>query len=198
MNSIAVLGGTFDPPHNGHLCLAQASADALSLERVLLIPTGNPHFKLDKYVTPVEHRVAMCQLLASLDERFEVNLIEAQREGITYTADTLEALHAQHKDAQLLFIVGGDCAEHIMTWHRAADISRLCKLVVVARAGYDSAAAKQALRECGLGFDVTWIETDVPDVSSTQVRERVCAGQSISGLVPDEIERYILEHRLYV
>ena len=198
MNSIAVLGGTFDPPHMGHKALAQAAADKLGLGRVLLIPTGNPHFKLNKYVTPAEHRVAMCQLLASLDERFEVSLIEAQREGVTYTADTLEELHAQHKDAQLLFIVGGDCAEHIMTWRRAADIARLCKLVVVARAGYNSAAAKQALQECGLGFDVAWIEADVPDVSSTQVRQRVCAGEPISDLVPSEVERYILEHGLYV
>ena len=194
---IAILGGTFDPPHNGHLALACGVADALSLDRVLLIPTGNPHFKLDQKVTSVEDRVAMTQLLAAEDQRLEVSRIEADRPGVTYTVDTLHALQEQNPDAELLFIIGGDCAEHIMKWRNADLLARQCTVVAVGRAGYDFAAARKAIDACGLGFKVEYFTFDVPDVSSTGIRAAAAAGEDITSMVPSSVAAYIAEHQLY-
>lgn len=194
---IALLGGTFDPPHNGHLALVKGVADALELEKVFLVPTGNPHFKLDAGVTPVKHRVAMTRLLAQEDERLEVSLIEAGREGVTYTVDTLHELRRLHPAAHIYFIIGGDCAEHIMRWRNAAELARLCTVVAVSRVGYDFDRAQAALKDCELGFDMRYLCLDVPDVSSTEVRSRVAKGLSLEGMVPKAVEDYILQTGLY-
>lgn len=196
--SIALLGGTFDPPHNGHLALAKGVADALGLDKVFLVPTGNPHFKLDAGVTSVEHRVAMTRLLAQDDGRLEVSLIEAEREGVTYTVDTLRELRRLHPEARIYFIIGGDCAEHIMRWRNAAELARLCTVVAVSRAGYDLERAQVALEGCTLGFDVRYLCLDVPDVSSTEVRSRVSKGLSLEGMVPKAVEDYIRQTGLYM
>lgn len=194
---IALLGGTFDPPHNGHLALATGVADELSLERVFLVPTGNPHFKLDAGVTPVEHRVAMTRLLAEEDERLEVSLIEAERAGVTYTADTLRELRRLYPKSHVFFIIGGDCAEHIMRWRNAAEVAQLCTVVAVARVGYDFKSAQRKLDDCGLGFDVRYLQLDIPDVSSTEVREAAARGAGLEGLVPKSVEDYIRQSGLY-
>ena len=195
--TIAVLGGTFDPPHLGHLALACGVADALGLERVFLVPTGNPHFKLDEDVTPVAARVAMTRLLAAEDERLAVSAIEAERPGVTYTVDTLEELQRLHPGSQLVFIVGGDCAAHIWRWRAADKLAKLCTVVAVARPGYDFSSAQRDLEASGMGFDVRYLHLDVPDVSSTQVRRRVAAGEGLSGLVPASVEAFIRKHDLY-
>ena len=195
--TIAVLGGTFDPPHLGHLALARGVADALGLARVFLVPTGNPHFKLGEGVTPVAARMAMTKLLAAEDERLEVSAIEAERPGITYTVDTLEELQRLHPGSPLVFIVGGDSAAHIWRWRAADKLARLCTVVAVARPGYDFTAAKRDLEASGMGFDVRYLHLDVPDVSSTQVRQRVAAGQRLGGLVPASIEECIGKPGLY-
>lgn len=194
---IALLGGTFDPPHNGHLALARAVCGALALDTLLLVPAGNPHFKLDQQVTPVKERVEMTQLLAAEDPRLQVSTIEAQREGVTYSADTLEELKRRRPDASLLFVIGGDCVEHVWRWRRARDIAKLCTLVAVARPGYDMAAAQEALAASGMGFSLQVVRADTPNISSTQVRKKAAAGQSLQGLVPTNVERYIRKHGTY-
>ncbi len=197
LGTIAMLGGTFDPPHNGHLALACGVADELGLSRVYLVPTGNPHFKLGQEVAPVEDRMAMAGLLASCDERLAVSDIEVKRDGVTYTVDTLRELHSRYPSVQLSFIIGGDSAAHIWRWREAAALAQLCTVIAVARPGYDFDAARAGIEASGMGFDVRYLHLDVPDVSSTLVRERVRAGKSLAGLVPASIERYIEEHGLY-
>lgn len=195
--TIAVLGGTFDPPHLGHLELARGVADALGLERVFLVPTGNPHFKLDEEVAPVAARVAMTKLLAAEDERLEVSAIEALRPGVTYTVDTLEELQRLYPGIPIFFIVGGDCAAHIWRWRAADRLAKLCTVVAVERSGYDFTAAQRDLEASGLGFDVRYLHLDVPDVSSTEIRRRVAAGEGLAGLVPASVEAFIRRQGLY-
>ena len=158
---------------------------------------GNPHFKLDEDVTPVAARVAMTRLLAAEDDRLAVSAIEAERPGVTYTVDTLEELQRLHPGSQLVFIVGGDCAAHIWRWRAADKLAKLCIVVAVARPGYDFSAAQRDLEASGMGFDVRYLHLDVPDVSSTQVRQRVAAGEGLGGLVPASVEVFIREHGLY-
>ena len=194
---IAILGGTFDPPHLGHLALATGVADAMGLDKVLLVPTGNPHFKLDKKVTPVEDRVAMVELMAAVDTRLQVSRIEVDREGITYTVDTLKELLAENPGAELLFIVGGDCIGHIWRWRAADELAKLCTVVAVERRGFDYAADQEKLRASGIDFNVEYLSFDVPEVSSTDIRECVAAGESLSALVLPSVADYIRAHELY-
>lgn len=192
-----MLGGTFDPPHLGHLALARGVADELGLARVVLVPTGNPHFKLGEDVTPAPLRMEMTRLLAAEDPRLAVSDIEAVRPGVTYTVDTLAQIKREHAGAHICFIVGGDCAEHIMRWRRAAELARLCTVIAVARPGYDFAAARSNIEASGMGFDVRYLHLDTPDVSSTAVRDAVQAGEGLAGLVPASVEAFIRERGLY-
>lgn len=197
---IALLGGTFDPPHNGHLALARGVCDALGLEHLLLIPAGNPHFKLEQHVTPVEKRVAMTQLLADEDPRLQLSSIEAQRPGVTYTADTLQELHAQYPQAELLFVVGADCLEHIWRWRRAEEIAQLSTLVAVARPGHDFGEALERLDSHGMGFKVLSVKLDTPDISSTQLRKLAAQGANpaeLAPLTPLSVAHYIAEQGIY-
>ena len=195
--AIAVLGGTFDPPHLGHLALAQGVADELALSRVVIVPTGNPHFKLGENVTPASLRMEMTRLLASEDRRLAVSDIEAARPGVTYTVDTLAQIKCEHAGSHIYFIVGGDCAEHIMRWRRADELARLCTVIAVARPGYDFAVAQRNIEQSGMGFDVCYLHLDTLDVSSTAIRNAVVAGKPLAGLVPASIEAFIEEHALY-
>lgn len=195
--ALAVLGGTFDPPHNGHLALARGVLDALGLPRLLLMPAGDPHFKQGAQLTPARHRAAMAGLLAQEDSRIELSMIEVERPGITYTADTLEQLAAQHPGTQLCFIIGGDCLGHVMRWRRAEDIARLCTLIAVERPGYSFAQGRAALESCGLPFKAEYLCLDTPDVSSTQLREHAGRGEPLEGLVPAGVADYIYAHGLY-
>ncbi len=196
-STIALLGGTFDPPHNGHLALACGVADALQLERIWLMPAGNPHFKLDNQVTSAQDRLEMTRLLAQSDSRLAVSSMEVRRAGVTYTAETLSLLHESYPQARLLFVIGGDSAQHIWRWRAAQTIAQLCTVVAVARPGFDFDAACAAVKASGLGFDMRCVRVEVSDVSSTQVRSLAAAGKPLAGLVPPAVERYICEHGLY-
>lgn len=196
-STIALLGGTFDPPHNGHLALACGVADALQLERIWLMPAGNPHFKLGNQVTGAQDRLVMTRLLAQGDSRLAVSSMEVRRAGVTYTAETLSKIHESYPQARLLFVIGGDSAQHIWRWRAAQTIAQLCTVVAVARPGFDFDAACAAVKASGLGFDMCCVHVDVPDVSSTQVRSLAASGKSLDGLVPPAVERYICEHGLY-
>lgn len=168
---IAILGGTFDPVHNGHLALARVAAQEAGVEHVVFMPTGDPHFKQDVDVTPAGARLAMLRAALEGEPAFAIDAREVKRPGITYTADTLQELHTELPDAEVFFIIGGDSASHIMRWRRAEEIAALCTVVAVARKGYDFTAAKQAVAQSGVHFNMRFVEGEVPEVSSTQVRE---------------------------
>ena len=195
---MGIMGGTFDPIHNGHLVAAEQAFDDLGLDVVVFMPAGSPAFKQDKRVTAGEDRYAMTLLATSDNPHFLTSRFEVDREGITYTADTLEQLSlAYPPNVELYFITGADAIAEVVTWRDAHKIARLAHLVGATRPGYDLAHAKSAIQASGLDFDVTYLEVPALAISSSYLRERVMAGQSLRYLTPDTVTGYIHKHHLY-
>jgi len=214
---IGVLGGTFNPPHRGHLELARHALRELALDRVLLMPAytaPNKHTVGDEANDPgPAHRLAMCRLAAAdrtllaadaprqqaSGQRVRACALEIERGGVSYTVDTLEQLHASHPQAELTLIVGADVAGTLASWREPERLLELARIAVAGRPG--SAAAGAALPQelaAGLaGARATMLEMPAIDVSSSLVRERVARGEAIDDLVGDDVAGYIAEHRLY-
>ncbi len=197
---IGVLGGSFDPIQNAHVGMARLAAKELGLDLVLLLPAGNPYFK--KGVTPYAKRLEMTEAAArSLVEegyRAEVSLLESDESRPTYTCDTLKILHEQYPEAKLYFICGADALKTIHTFREPEQILRLAGLAAFDR-GKDPEFEK-ALAEFHERFpkaECVPLRSELPDISSTMVRERVSAGGDISELVPPEVAAYIAVHGLY-
>lgn len=189
---VGVLGGTFDPIHMGHLLLAEAAREELSLERVLFVPAGHQWRKeqVDRDIAPAEHRLAMVELAIAGNEAFEASAIEVEREGPSYTADTLAALHSEMPEARLWFIVGADALADMPHWHQVDRIFELANVCVAGRPGGNEPGAMFEDR-------VTRLEMPEIEISSTGIRKRVRAGKSVRYMVPDAVVDYIREHRLY-
>lgn len=194
---IGIMGGTFDPIHNGHLAIARSAAEQLGLHRVLFIPTGNPHFKLDQHVTDAADRARMVELAIEGDPLFELDLREVEREGVTYTADTLEELAKQYPGAELHFFIGTDSAETLPKWRRAETVARLCSPVVMHRPGECTQDVRDALTAAPFDFDAIYLDVPQVNVSSTEIRQRVVDGFDIDGMVPPAVAQYIAEKNLY-
>jgi nicotinate-nucleotide adenylyltransferase len=192
---IGILGGTFNPPHVGHLVCAEAAQDELGLDRVLLLPAGTPPHKEVEDEPGDTHRAEMCRRAADGAGWLEVSTLELERPGASYTVDTLGELHARTPGDDLTFIVGGDMALSLPSWRRPAEILRLARLGVAERAGATRAEIAVVLQP--LGGRVEFFTMPRLDVSSTDVRERVRAGRPIRWLVPDAVAAYIAEHGLY-
>ena len=195
---LGIMGGTFDPIHNGHLVAAEQAFDDLGLDLVVFMPAGRPAFKLDKKVTSGEDRYAMTLLATSDNPHFTASRFEIDREGVTYTADTLRLLHGIYPDnVRFYFITGADVIADIVTWRDAADIARLARIVAATRPGYDLSHAQKVIEESGLPFDVTYLEIPALAISSTYLRMRAELGQSLRYLTPDTVTGYIRKHGLY-
>lgn len=195
---LGIMGGTFDPVHNGHLVAAEQVAGDLDLDCVVFMPAGSPAFKQDRPVSPAEDRFAMTLLATSDNPRFVASRFEIERPGITYTADTLELLRkAYPANVELFFVTGADAIVSIASWHDAGRIASLATLVGVTRPGYDLEAARTAIEESGIGFDVFYIEVPALAISSSYLRRRNAAGQSLRYLTPDPVVGYIEKHDLY-
>ncbi len=194
---LGIMGGTFDPIHNGHIAIARSVAEQLALDRVLFIPAGNPHFKQDQAVTDASVRAHMVELAIAGEERFGIDRCEIDRPGITYTADTLEELMGRFPDDELFFIMGADSAATLAQWRRAQRVVELCTVVTVQRPGRSFHEVKEAFE--GSPFRINALYVDVPqmDVSSTQIREMVHDRQSIDALVPEPVAAFIEENGLY-
>jgi nicotinate-nucleotide adenylyltransferase len=192
---LGILGGTFNPPHVGHLVCAQEARDQLGLDRVVLLPAGTPPHKEVSEEPGAAHRAEMCRRAAADAEWLEVLPRELERPGPSYTVDTLRELHARTSGDELTFIVGGDMALSLPSWREPAEILRLARLGVAERAG---AARAEIAAVLGLfAGRVEFFTMPRLDVSSTDVRERARAGRPIRWLVPDGVAAYIAEHRLY-
>jgi nicotinate-nucleotide adenylyltransferase len=197
-----ILGGSFDPVHNGHLHVAGESLRRLSLDRVVFVPARLPPHKLDVPLSDAMHRLKMLELAVAGTSTFEVSEVELRRAGASYTVDTVETELARLGEAgEVFLLIGADQAADLGDWHRVGELVRLCTVVVVSRPGFAparlerlrtrlSAEAVEKLASAAL---------DIPpvDVSSTEIRRRVRAGRSITGLVPAAVESYIRTHRLY-
>lgn len=194
---IGVMGGTFDPVHKGHLAIARSAAEQLDLDRVLFIPTGHPHFKLDRDIAPADERARMVALAIEDDPLFELDTREIERPGVTYTADTLEELVQTYPKSSLFFITGADSAVTLPRWKRAEEIARLCTIVVAHRPGDAELFVPDVLASAPIDFDVIYIDAPQIDVSSTSVRERAARGEDVSDSVPLEVAQHIAEQGLY-
>jgi len=199
---LGIFGGTFDPPHLGHLISAQEVAAQLHLDRVLFIPAGEPPHKQEHVITPAHHRRAMVARAIAGDARFALSLIELERSGPSYTVDTLAQLRAEYgAGAQLILILGGDMVYDIGGWHNPAGIvAQVARLAAVQRPGFAfDAAALARLAAQVPGLDAVIVPVDVPQIgiSSSLVRERVAHYLPISYLVPDAVAAYIQERGLY-
>jgi nicotinate-nucleotide adenylyltransferase len=219
--SLGVLGGTFNPPHLGHLAVARHARAELALDRVLLVPAHTAPYKSDGAAGPgapggrggrdpgPEHRLRMCELAVAGEDGLSVCALEVERGGLSYTVDTLRAIHASHPKSQLTFVVGADTASTLGSWREPAQLLELARLAVAARAGAARERVLDALAEIGAasrhaGADggpvagaVSFLEMPVIAASSSMARERVAAGEPIDDLVGPAVAGYIAEHGLY-
>jgi nicotinate-nucleotide adenylyltransferase len=190
-NRVGILGGTFDPIHNGHIETAQAARGALTLDRVMLLPARTPPHRSSEPRASAFHRFAMAALAASVTG-MEVSDLELRRDGPSYTSITLERLHAEgYVPSQLYFILGADAFAEIETWHDYPRLFELSNFVVVSRPGF-------AVSNLKSGPGVFLVTAATPDVSSTEIRRRISAGESIDGMVPAIVADHVRRHRLYV
>lgn len=193
---LGIFGGTFDPPHVGHLLAAVDAVEQLGLDRLVFVPTAQQPLKAGSESADPEHRLAMTRLLAGDDPRFAVDPIEIERSGLSYTVDTLAAYERRHPGDEHFFLVGADALATFGRWREPERVLRLARLVVLRRDAASGAPAA-APPAAPAGREPLVLETRRVDVSSTEVRARVRAGQSIRGFVPDAVAAYIERARLY-
>jgi nicotinate-nucleotide adenylyltransferase len=197
---VAVLGGTFNPPHIAHLLCASEAADQLGLDRVILMPVFTPPHKEVPEDPGAEVRVELCELAAAGDERLEVSRLEIDRGGSSFTVDTLRELHARHPEHELIFIVGGDMAVSLPTWKEPRAVLELAKLAIAERSGALRRDVIERLT-AEYGEDVTdrldFFDMPRMDISSSDIRRRVAAGRTIRYLVPDAVADHVARHGLY-
>ena len=195
---LGIMGGTFDPIHYGHLVTAEQAREALDLELVLFMPSGNPAFKQDKHVTGAEDRYAMTVLATAANPAFYASRFEIDRPGVTYTVDTLRELRSYYPDnVELFFITGADAILDILLWHDARDIARLATLIAATRPGYDINQACERIEGSGYPFDVRYIEIPALAISSTNIRTRVSEGKSVRYLTSESVIGFIRKNGLY-
>jgi len=198
--SIAVLGGTFDPIHIGHLAIAGAAYKQLKPQMVLFMPCGEPSHKSNRQITNAKERYFMTALAICEYPPFDISRLELDRPGPSYTIDTARTLKAIcPPEAVIYFIIGADALEEILSWKDAEELLRLCRFAAVPRPGYD--------KEKGLAYidyltktynaHIHWLEAPTLDISSTDIRERFKTGQTVCGLVPKAVEDYARQQGLY-
>ncbi|HET9425394.1 MAG TPA: nicotinate (nicotinamide) nucleotide adenylyltransferase [Gemmatimonadaceae bacterium] len=187
---IGMLGGSFDPPHVGHLLIAVDAFETLALDRLFLIPAAVQPLKVGQAGASSTDRLEMVRRLVGDDPRFGVDPIEAERPGLSFSVDTAAAYAGRYPDAERFFLVGADVVESFGSWREPDRIASLAQIVVVRR-GDEPPAGMPA------GFQLRQLRTRRIDVSSTEIRARVRAGQSIHGFVPPAVAEYIAANGLY-
>jgi len=189
---IGIMGGTFDPIHHGHLVAASEVAGRFDLDEVVFVPTGQPWQKADMPVSSAEDRYLMTVIATASNPRFQVSRVDIDRAGPTYTVDTLQDLRNAYADkAELYFITGADALERILSWKDAERMFDLAHFVGVTRPGFE-------LTDAHLPADtVSLIRVPAMAISSSDVRNRVAAGQPVWYLVPDGVVQYIAKRHLY-
>ena len=197
LRSLGILGGTFNPPHLGHLAIARNARDELGLGWVLLMPAHSIAHKHAGIDPGAEHRLRMCRLLvedASDASGLSVCALEVERGGSTYTVDTLEQLHNRHPHARLTLIMGADTARTLPSWREPARLLALADLALVRRTGVSDQAVLQSV---AWPERVRFLHMPLLDVSSTAARERLARGEQVDELVGGAVAGYIAEHGLY-
>ena len=186
---VGVMGGTFDPIHNGHLVAASEVADAFELDEVVFVPTGEPWHK--KPVMSAEHRYLMTVIATAANPRFTVSRADIDRPGTTYTIDTLTQLQHERPDADLFFISGADAIAQILAWKDIEKLWGMATFIGVTRPGHNLVLPEVE------GASISLLEVPALAISSTDVRDRITANKPVWYLVPDGVVQYIAKHKLY-
>ncbi len=194
-----ILGGTFDPIHTGHLILAEAAYESFQLDYVLIMPNGNPPHKPGQVNASIEQRTHMAELAARDNAHLQVSDFEKTPQDYHYTYETLEFLAAEHPDIDYYFILGADSLVHFHTWMEPERICRCCQILATTRDRMEQEVLQAHIERLRKDFHarIELLETPNIDISSNMLRERVQKGQSIRYYVPDAVEAYIREQRLY-
>ncbi len=196
--NIGLFGGSFDPIHNGHLALVQGMADALSLDRVVLMPTGQPPHKIKTTATTDDERLTLCRLATADDERLTVSRWEIDQGGASFTVDTLEALRTQYPDATWYLIMGADMFMSLSGWKRFEDLVHMAVFCTVPRDDVNAKALRDYAAELAAhGARCHVVDLPLMPLSSTAVRDAIAHGESIASMVPLAVASYIEEHGLY-
>lgn len=199
-NRIGIMGGTFDPIHYGHLVAAEVARSEFGLNKVIFIPAGSPPHKQQKDITDPEHRYAMTVLATSSNPGFEASRLEVDKDGLTYTFDTVKDLKRIYgEDTEIYFITGADAVLELLTWYRIRELLTLCKFIAVTRPGFDKRDLEQKIGEISSEYngEIICIEVPLLAISSTDIRERLKKGKTIKYLLPEAVEKYIRENSLY-
>lgn len=195
---IGLLGGTFDPPHYGHLVAAQEAACRLDLARVLFLPARQNPLKRGEPISAAEHRVRMVQLAIAGNPRFELSRADLDRPPPSYTVDLLRRLRLEEPGAELFFLGGADLLPELPSWHAPEEVLRLACFVAVTRPGWAAPDVSAVLRRFPAAEGrVLALPTPGVDVSSTDLRERAATGRSVRYLTPDAVAAYMVAERLY-
>jgi nicotinate-nucleotide adenylyltransferase len=194
---IGVLGSAFNPPHLGHLALAQEALWQLDLSEVVLMPTGDAPHKRIADDPGREQRLAMTRLAAADDSRFSVSTLEVDRDGPSYTYETLELLADQRADTELVFVMGADAAVGLESWRAPERVVELARIAVARRSGVSEAEVAAVMRSLGAEGRATMLEMPQFGVSSSAVRERAAGGRPLRYLVPESVARFIEEKGIY-
>jgi len=200
VKKIGILGGTFNPVHSGHLIVAEAVREEFRLDRVLFIPAGTPPHKSKNEVADAYHRYNMVKCAVGSNPYFEASRLEIERLGYTYSIDTLTSLKALYPEkTDFFFIIGADVVPELVTWKDYGKVFQMCSFIAILRPGNDREAFKHNIDELTGIYQANIITAEAPlvDISSTGIRERVMDGRTIKYLVPDCIEKYILDNGLY-
>ncbi|HWO83376.1 MAG TPA: nicotinate-nucleotide adenylyltransferase [Solirubrobacterales bacterium] len=195
--AIGVLGSAFNPPHLGHLALAQEALWQLGLAEVVLVPTGHAPHKRIAEDPGREARMEMTRLAAAEDDRFSVSALEVEREGTSYTYETLEALAEERADRELVFVMGADAAVGFESWRRPERVVELARIAVARREGVSDAEVDAVMRSLGCEGRATMLAMPQFGVSSSAVRERAKQGRPLRYLVPQPVADYIEEKGIY-
>jgi nicotinate-nucleotide adenylyltransferase len=187
--AIGLFGGSFDPIHHGHLIVGQVAAEALGLDQLRYVPARQQPFKQGRHAAPAADRAAMLELAVAGAPKLAVERVELDRPGPSYTVDTLRTLRAREPEAAFTLLLGSDAAAELEAWHEAGALPGLARIVVFARAGAPVPAS---------GLISDRVEVPAVEISATEIRQRVRAGQSIRFWVPDAVAEYVARHRLYL
>ncbi len=191
------MGGSFDPIHVGHLIMAETAREGLGLDRVLFLPVGAQPLKVGQTVTPAEERVEMLRLAIEGNPGFGLSLVDVDRSGLSYTADSLAQLRLELGDAEMWFIIGSDSLLTFPRWREPQRVLAQTRLAVVRRPTFTADIAGLEAQVPGLGAAIDWVAGPLLEISATDIRQRVRDGRSIRYRVTEEVRKYIEENGLY-
>lgn len=200
VNQIGILGGTFNPIHNGHLALARCACEQYGLQRIFFIPTGHTAYKEYSGEEMARHRSRMVTLAIESDSRFQISFVELENNTVNYTYLTLKKVERQLPGATLYFIMGGDSLRDLNTWREPQKICELAVILAAPREDMNCMELDRQIKELSDRYhaDIRPLDLPVMDISSQDIRKKVQIGEPIDGMVPPAVETYIREHKLYL